>query len=143
MASLIGGDAQTNSVSGSSVSNSVLNPTFNVGSGNFDTTSKNESTSRLTNDLDQKSSSDLSASAVVPINSKTGNNRAQNLQKKQPQDSQPIKSARILSAPGQNFMPADASSSIPSFGNIDSNSIIKYGAIAGAAILLYLFASRK
>ncbi len=142
MSSLIGGDAQTNSVSGSSVSNSVLNPTFNVGSGNFDTTSKNESSSRLTNDLDQKSSSDLSASAVVPINSKTGNNRAQTSQKKQPQDSQPIKSAIISSTPGQNFMPADVSS-IPSFGNIDSNSIIKYGAIAGAAILLYLFASRK
>ncbi len=142
MSSLIGGDAQTNSVSGSSVSNSVLNPTFNVGSGNFDTTSKNESSSRLTNDLDQKSSSDLSASAVVPINSKTGNNRAQTSQKKQPQDSQPIKSARISSTPGQNFMPADVSS-IPSFGNIDSNSIIKYGAIAGGVILLYLFASRK
>ncbi len=142
MSSLIGGDAQTNSVSGSSVSNSVLNPTFNVGSGNFDTTSKNESTSRLTNDLDQKSSSDLSASAVVPINSKTGNNRAQNSQKKQPLESQPINSARISSTPGQNFMPADVSS-IPSFGNIDSNSIIKYGAIAGGAILLYLFASRK
>ncbi len=142
MASLIGGDAQTNSVSGSSVSNSVLNPTFNVGSGNFDTTSKNESTSRLTNDLDQKSSSDLSASAVVPINSKTGNNSAQNLQKKQPLETQPTKSVRISSTPGQNFMPADVSS-IPSFGNIDSNSIIKYGAIAGGVILLYLFASRK
>ncbi len=142
MSSLIGGDAQTNSVSGSSVSNSVLNPTFNVGSGNFDTTSRNESTSRLTNDLDQKSSSDLSASAVVPINSKTGNNRAQTSQKKQPLESQPINSARISSTPGQNFMPADVSS-IPSFGNIDSNSIIKYGAIAGGVILLYLFASRK
>ena len=142
MSSLIGGYAQTNSVAGSSVSSSILNPTFNVGSGNFDTQSRNESSSRLDNKFDQKSSSDLSASAVIPVNSKTGNNDARTSQKKETQDAQPTGSSRISSAPGQNFMPKH-SSSIPDFSNIDSSSIMKYGMLAGGAILLYLFASRK
>ncbi len=140
MASLFGGDAQVNISTAGSSSDTNFAPTFNVGSGRFNSTSGLTDYEQTTHNVDQKASSELSASAVIPVNSKTGNNSASNLSKiKQNEEKQPTKSYKVDSSPGTNFVPGG----VPQFSNIDSNQIIKYGAIAGGALLIYLLIKRK
>ncbi len=140
MSSLFGGNSQSNQ-SQNNVSN--INPIFQFGNDNKTKSDLEGTISSATNPT-QKDSMELSASAVVPVNSKTGNNKASSEFKKEASSIADVKNfSNDIPNVNPFSSPMSASSIIPDFSSSNNNKYIYAAGFVFASFLAFYIFKKK
>ena len=140
MGSLFGGSSESNQ-SLDSITN--FNPSIQIGTGN-DTSSDFQGEISSETNPQLKDSMELSASAVVPVNSKTGDNKASSaFQKKVPATSELATKTNALSTNTKRVStPIFTKQLLPNF-NLSNNDKYIYAGLAVASLFAFYIIKRE